>query len=756
MSPAPAEIGGQYDRICNGGLACGFPGANDSKGSSDPRSWSEEDLGRWLASRGLPPDIPKAFEVHLVNGLLAEDLNEMDLASMGITDALHQRRVTLELRQLFSSGTHGACSKSLRKDLSIRALAPAATPAPAYPAAPTARRAKPRPQSARCHPNSASVTYLPMKSSGRLESQVLTKSLLSVSGGSSPYMQAVPRRRSRPRSANSVGCHASRDPEWSDGRTAAASTPMQSAAHSFSMPAPPPPRALSPMAAQPEMPFTPAVSSTALPTAAPQPHRQRSVPPLPSAPIQRVGAPPPQTPLPPSRSAHEHEAARDREMRMGVRTLRASRERIGVQYGTGTPPLAHASPASTPMQGCHSDSAAVNPREIAEVTAEATAASGGNLATIATRAPGCHSLTGTTATPTHEHWELRDRELVERWHGVDLLQTHHEVLAKRRAMDMLENQVGSHAGLDVVACSERSLGGFNHETQGLTAAERHAEAMRVMALGGHTSVADLLFERDTLAAALAAEQRRACEFEQLWRRAEQELQHYRAIAAISASVSLPSRQEVISAEDQHHRKPASQETSIAEFSISASQETSAEPADAQSPPLPQCCGDERAQLAALTDRLSVSAIQLLTDHLSQSSPQPSCAHPATLGAAVVPTPVPVQEALAASVAAAPRSHTGPAPWTHPMHVCRAAPALPGLMETALLPKRPVPEEATVPAAALVPPSGQSSGHSAAQLDSLCQEFRLQVRDMVAAAVGPPFPDPMAEASNGPNAVLPVK
>ena len=52
--------------------------------------------------------------------------------------------------------------------------------------------------------------------------------------------------------------------------------------------------------------------------------------------------------------------------------------------------------------------------------------------------------------------------------------------------------------------------------------------MLTLALGGHTSVNNLLYERDCLAAALAAEKRRSAEFEQLWRRSEQELLQLRA------------------------------------------------------------------------------------------------------------------------------------------------------------------------------------------------------------------------------------
>lgn len=46
---------------------------------------------------------------------------------------------------------------------------------------------------------------------------------------------------------------------------------------------------------------------------------------------------------------------------------------------------------------------------------------------------------------------------------------------------------------------------------------------RVLTLDGHTSLSELLYERDSLAVALAAEKRRSAEFEQLWRRSYAEV-----------------------------------------------------------------------------------------------------------------------------------------------------------------------------------------------------------------------------------------
>ena len=100
--------------------------------------------------------------------------------------------------------------------------------------------------------------------------------------------------------------------------------------------------------------------------------------------------------------------------------------------------------------------------------------------------------------------------------------------------------------------------------------------MLTLALGGHTSVNNLLYERDCLAAALAAEKRRSAEFEQLWRRSEQELLQLRA-------------------QDRAHQHsvdgPMQCQTDLAR------------PAGTGSTPptsLPQWWGGDRSQLAAVT------------------------------------------------------------------------------------------------------------------------------------------------------------
>mmetsp|Transcript_73824 Transcript_73824/g.238599 ORF Transcript_73824/g.238599 Transcript_73824/m.238599 type:complete len:395 (+) Transcript_73824:2-1186(+) len=76
-----------------------------SANSDDPRRWSESQLGLWLVDRGLPVGIARTFEAHLVNGLVAADLTEADVASMGISDPFHQRRVVREIRLLLESAS---------------------------------------------------------------------------------------------------------------------------------------------------------------------------------------------------------------------------------------------------------------------------------------------------------------------------------------------------------------------------------------------------------------------------------------------------------------------------------------------------------------------------------------------------------------------------------------------------------------------------------------------------------------------------
>lgn len=78
---------------------------------ANPWDWTSSQLSAWLLKRGLPGEIAHAFEVHLVNGQMGAELDEMDLKSMGIKHPLHQRRVQREMFELF--GTE-PCGGSLR------------------------------------------------------------------------------------------------------------------------------------------------------------------------------------------------------------------------------------------------------------------------------------------------------------------------------------------------------------------------------------------------------------------------------------------------------------------------------------------------------------------------------------------------------------------------------------------------------------------------------------------------------------------
>jgi len=67
----------------------------------NPRHWTERNLSVWLCEQGFPPTVGQAFESHLVNGQVAENLSEQDLLSIGISDDLLRRRALRELERLF-------------------------------------------------------------------------------------------------------------------------------------------------------------------------------------------------------------------------------------------------------------------------------------------------------------------------------------------------------------------------------------------------------------------------------------------------------------------------------------------------------------------------------------------------------------------------------------------------------------------------------------------------------------------------------
>lgn len=122
--------------------------------SGDPRKWTECQLSAWLLERGLPGEIAHAFEAHLVNGLLGVGLSQEDLVSMGICDTLHQRRVVLELQQLFGRAQSPVAAVSVPPSCSPASDAPLEAVRPASPVAAgafsTSVKWRPqRPQSAR-------------------------------------------------------------------------------------------------------------------------------------------------------------------------------------------------------------------------------------------------------------------------------------------------------------------------------------------------------------------------------------------------------------------------------------------------------------------------------------------------------------------------------------------------------------------------------------------------------------------------------
>merc|ERR1719359_435394 len=77
-----------------------------------PRLWGDEQVRKWLASRGIPSEILGAFEDNLVNGLLCEDLSDADLEGMGVSNPLHRKRVLLELARLFGRQSPKASPRS--------------------------------------------------------------------------------------------------------------------------------------------------------------------------------------------------------------------------------------------------------------------------------------------------------------------------------------------------------------------------------------------------------------------------------------------------------------------------------------------------------------------------------------------------------------------------------------------------------------------------------------------------------------------
>lgn len=761
MSPAPSGMEVQNDRSRDGGLPAGVPAVDPHTRTiacvpavdPDPRAWSDGDLAQWLVSRGLPPDIPRAFEAHLVNGLLAEDLSEVDLASMGITDALHQRRVTLELRQLFSQGggAPAARSKTLHSDLGNSALIPPRTAASLCPPPPTARRTRPRPHSARLHTQHASAASLPMaaaglpvKSSVRTEAVIKTQRLAELmngaNSGSSPYMQAVP-RRPRPRSANSA----------MQAGPAMAATAPSTPIHTAAGPSLPPPRMPSSQRAIfTDMLVTPAVSSTAHPTQMAQSHpdssahRQRAAPPLLSHP--RMGAPSAQAAERDIRQGNSAQALK-RDMRLGIKALHASQGRVG---------------GSTPAQDCRSETAGSGPSASDAVNEALRAAEG----TAVTAVPQSWSA---MAPPKEEPQYAQGQDVLEGPSGTTISETRQDIFGNQQALEGLQSQ--SINGMQMVAAV--------------------SEGLQVLALGGHNSVPDLLYERDSLAAALAAEQRRAGEFEQLWRRAEQELKELRASTDKSAAEAIAEQLRANKFEQlwRQGTRELKQLRNANESSTGATEHKALVALEATSAttsptPSPQshrhCSGCSVAALPAIRGQESLppagswrpkaSPAECLKQQVGQES-RALALH------ASQNTALEKSDILEARV----QSHCEPAeePAIGKLHDEAAAnfaaeslalqtQALIGeamasfcdidqglankaVAEHALaraLVAEQVLEESQDTAPEHTPVGFPSGSRSAVHLDNLCREFRLQVRDMVAAAVNPMTPSSGALQGTG--------
>eukprot|EP00747_Dinoflagellata_sp_TGD_P183280 gnl/TRDRNA2_/TRDRNA2_38046_c0_seq1.p1 gnl/TRDRNA2_/TRDRNA2_38046_c0~~gnl/TRDRNA2_/TRDRNA2_38046_c0_seq1.p1 ORF type:complete len:803 (-),score=120.55 gnl/TRDRNA2_/TRDRNA2_38046_c0_seq1:114-2522(-) len=196
--------------------------------AQDPRKWSESQLCHWMRERGLPEQISRAFEEHLVNGLVGEELSEADLNMMGITAPLHQRRVVLELRSLFRSGDGSkAAAKPPASPLAVSGGAVSGPPAPQFvspvhtstsaqaiqPSSQSAQamqcttRSQPFqtvPQTPHCPeaPRSARAARRPRPQSARRQ---VSPGRTTWIDRVSPYHDAVPRvGRPRPRSASAV------------------------------------------------------------------------------------------------------------------------------------------------------------------------------------------------------------------------------------------------------------------------------------------------------------------------------------------------------------------------------------------------------------------------------------------------------------------------------------------------------------------------------------------------------------------------
>jgi len=265
-------------------------------------------------------------------------------------------------------------------------------------------------------------------------------------------------------------------------------------------------------------------------------------------------------------------------------------------------------------------------------------------------------------------------------------------------------------------------------------------AEQALALGGHASVADLIYERDCLAAALGAEQRRASEFQQLWHRAEEaqhraerELQQLRnagssesttekdgttALASMTsaqlhATIASVLKEQLNSFGLQSNLPCKASEESLRQTAICPENEV---PASSHSGPRPFAFPEmtpsiaDSGSMARWSQNAQNPSANVLTD---STVPRPVVAEPIpkafeAYADAIVQGPTKAFEAYADAIVQGPE-----------MTRCEASSTI----------------------SSQRPSTGDGgSGH----IDELCREFRLQVRDMVAATVGGPYSKPEAK------------
>lgn len=450
-------------------------------------------------------------------------------------------------------------------------------------------------------------------------------------------------------------------------------------------------------------------------------------------------------------------------MRLGLRALRASRERLGVQAEARAPLVSVAGPAAAALRSTARTAERTELGQEQEAAASIAADPFGTLASTTGAAQALSprfspdELSDFHRADDWREREARERELLERRRGADILETHREILEKRGALDILEGQVESRVSLDTLMARER--GSSTVEPRSLTVGGRHAEELRVLALGGHTSVADLLFERDSLAAALAAEQRRASEFEQLWRRAEKELQLMRDTATTSVaavlrdadtkSAAAAAEREAAAHQDLEARLQREWEEAEAKLQLQRERdEAERERKRLQAEQVAAAAEAERSRHEMLERQRLESGrrlAELQQGILEEQERQREYEAQAQRSEedlrnlcdiAAATTVAAEKEAAASQEDCAPAAAlSSPAPeYASNLQEASSTPLLPWLSEPVLLPSKPPDGEADHSTEDPCWRACQSTSH----LDDMFHEFRLQVRDMVAGSAGPPF------------------